>query len=348
MDAGAVGTMNRTVLAGVAAFVVVAFSARVSYGDELTQADLEQAMREAETEYDTAVSAKDTGQVQRNVQPTQPLGNQLERKKTEDTSLLEELAAQVDMLKNKVAVERATFLATQSPRQVKMRGAKTVYNYQDGAVFEVTAAIDHVTDVQLRAGESLTTPPTSGDTVRWNVGVMKSGPASQEVTHIIVKPLEDNVQTNLVITTDQHTYQLKLKSGEYHMPAVSWNYPDDHQAEILAALKKQESEEPTITPEHLRFTYKITGRKYSWRPLRVFDDGKKTFIQMPREMRVSEAPVFFIIEEGSDPILTNYRVKGDFYIVDRLFSKAELRVGTDCAVSIELDDGKNFFERLFE
>ena len=266
--------------------------------------------------------------------------------KIEKGTLLDDLASQVDALKNKMAIEKTTLLATQSPRKVKVTGAKTLFNYRDTAIYEVTSAIDHVTDVQLKPGETITTPPSAGDTVRWNIGVMKSGQGAEEVTHLIIKPLDEDVETNLVVTTDAHVYQLHLKSGSFHMPAVAWTYPEDFEAKVHDFLKRDESQEPTIRPEELRFTYEISGTNYDWKPVRVFDDGKKTFIQMPKSMRVTDAPALFLIEEGSDPLLVNYRVKGDYYIVDRLFENAELRVGQRRKISIEFDDGKNWLQRV--
>jgi type IV secretion system protein VirB9 len=97
----------------------------------------------------------------------------------------------------------------------------------------------------------------------------------------------------------------------------------------------------------LRFDYEIEGKDYDWKPVRVFDDGQKTFIQMPKNLRVTEAPVLFLLDDDAEPLIVNYRVKGDLYIVDRLLEQAELRVGTSKKVSISRDDGKNFFERLF-
>ena len=62
--------------------------------------------------------------------------------------------------------------------------------------------------------------------------------------------------------------------------------------------------------------------------LRVVDDGQKIYIQFPEGLAVSEAPPLFITD-GDDKIgkLVNYRVKGEYYIVDRLFDFAELRLG---------------------
>jgi type IV secretion system protein VirB9 len=262
-------------------------------------------------------------------------------------TLLEDLADQVDALKSKLVIERASMQALQTPKKVKVTGSKTVFNFKDTAVYEVTTSVDHVTDIQLKAGESLTTPPTAGDTVRWSVGVMQSGSSPNEITHLIIKPLDEGIRTNLIIATDQRVYQLKLKSGTYHMPVVSWNYPEDNIAKLKDISKRESSQEITISPDDLRFNYEIDGdESYPWTPIRVFDDGKKTFIQMPKELRVYEAPTLFILDEDSEPMLVNYRVKGDYYIVDRLFDQAELRVGPHKKIDIQLKR-PNWFERNF-
>lgn len=312
---------------------------------------LRQAMADAELEYDAAAkaspklpvvkekaSAEDIGSVISNLTKATQVGK---------GTLLEDLANQVDALKSKLAVEKATLLATQSPRKVRVRGAKTIFNYRDDAVYQITAAPFHVCDVQLRPGEALTSIPSSGDVSGWNIGVMKSGNVGQEVTHLIIRPLDDNIETNLIVTTDQHVYHIKLQSGDYAMPAVSWTYPEDNHSDLEGAIKKPDPQGPPQLPTFTSAKYEVNGHSYSWKPLRVLDDGMKTWIQMPKDVRVREAPVLFILEDGSDPMLTNYRKKGDYYIVDRLFSKAEIRVGADEKVKIELDDGRGFFSRLF-
>ena len=64
-----------------------------------------------------------------------------------------------------------------------------------------------------------------------------------------------------------------------------------------------------------------------WAPLRVFDDGQKTYVQFPPKVAVTEAPPLFVLGHNGDAQLVNYRVKGDWYVVDRLFDRAELRLG---------------------
>jgi len=268
--------------------------------------------------------------------------------KKDTADILKALADQVDVLKTKVVVESATLKSTQNPRKVRILGNRTVYNYKPDAVYDITSAVDRVTDIQLKAGENLTNPPVAGDTVRWNLGVMKSGSGSTETTHLILKPLDEGIETNLIVTTDQHVYHMKARSDDWHMPAISWNYPQDMKAEMANALKKEESLERNIKPDDLNFNYTISGDSYSWKPVRVFDDGEKSFIQMPHAMRVSDAPALFLIDEGSEPLLVNYRVKGDYYILDRIFDEAELRVGAKKAVTIRSDQvRRNLFQRIF-
>jgi type IV secretion system protein VirB9 len=40
-----------------------------------------------------------------------------------------------------------------------------------------------------------------------------------------------------------------------------------------------------------------------------------------------EAPVLFVLASSGDVQVVNYRVRNDYYVVDRLFERAELRLG---------------------
>ena len=73
-----------------------------------------------------------------------------------------------------------------------------------------------------------------------------------------------------------------------------------------------------------------------WSPVRVFDDGSKTFIQFPPGLASSEAPALFIVSFQGNTQLVNYRVQGDYYIVDRLFDEAQLIVGEQDPIIVEI------------
>jgi type IV secretion system protein VirB9 len=77
----------------------------------------------------------------------------------------------------------------------------------------------------------------------------------------------------------------------------------------------------------LHFRYAISGDDPPWRPVRAFDDGHKVYIEFPARLDQGEAPPLFVIGPDGDGQLVNYRVRGNHYIVDRLFAAAELRLG---------------------
>src|SRR3546814_5317255 len=82
-----------------------------------------------------------------------------------------------------------------------------------------------------------------------------------------------------------------------------------------------------LAVERLNFHYAISGDKPAWRPLRAFDDGRQTFIEFAPSIAVGEAPPLFVIGDDGEAQLVNYRVAGRYYVVDRLFGAAELRLG---------------------
>ncbi|MBQ9595805.1 MAG: TrbG/VirB9 family P-type conjugative transfer protein, partial [Synergistaceae bacterium] len=78
----------------------------------------------------------------------------------------------------------------------------------------------------------------------------------------------------------------------------------------------------------------INAAKVDWSPEAVFDDGEKTYIRMPS--RFSETPAFYIVLAKKET-LTNFRVKGRYYIVDRLFDKAYMKVGSRRVAIVRAD-----------
>lgn len=232
------------------------------------------------------------------------------------------------------AVSYAHDAATVKPTTDNYLNAIQLYPYTPGSLYQVYTSPSQVTDIALERGESLTSV-SAGDTERWTVGDTVSGSGANEQVHILVKPMAAKLSTNAVITTTKRTYYLDLKSfADTYMAAVSWRYPHDAIKQLVKPKRVQVQKasfhkaDAKLNPEDLRFDYVIKGDNPNWRPTRVFDDGKKIFIQFPRELAVSEAPPLFVTDrKGKKAKLVNYRVNGDYYIVDRLFDYAELRLG---------------------
>ena len=227
-------------------------------------------------------------------------------------------------------VAAANKAALREPSNAGFVGAVQVYPYSDGTLYRLYAAPERITDIALQPGEAVTSV-AAGDTVRWTVGDTTSGSGASQRTHIFVKPYSAGLRSNLVITTDRRVYHIELESRSTGaMAALSWTYPKDE----LIALRRQQEAAAAAAPiasglavDRLNFHYAISGDKPAWRPLRAFDDGRQTFIEFPPSIAVGEAPPLFVIGDDGEAQLVNYRVAGRYYVVDRLFGAAELRLG---------------------
>lgn len=231
-----------------------------------------------------------------------------------------------------VRVSKANAEARIAPTREGYVNAIQVWPYTDGALYQVYAAPGRVTVVSLQPGEELVTV-AAGDTVRWIVGDTSSGSGDELRINVLVKPIRSGLKTNLVITTSRRTYLLELTSTERAwMASVSWDYPRDR----MLALQRQAQDAQATAPvesglslERIRFRYAISGSNPPWKPLRAFDDGEKVYIQFPAGIAQGELPPLFVIGAQGDGQLVNYRFRPPYYIVDRLFGAAELRLGGD-------------------
>jgi type IV secretion system protein VirB9 len=217
---------------------------------------------------------------------------------------------------------------------------RVIYNFGAGLPTVVCAPL-RVCMIELQPGEKLEGEPQIGDSVRWNISPALYGNGDQMTPIIVLKPQMAGLDTNLLITTDRRAYYLRLisKPQEY-VARVAFQYPADQSAqkwqEQLAQQRHREREVKArsdatpamIAVERMNFDYKVTGSNEHLRPVRVFDDGAKTYIQMPQEMQNREAPVLLILGSDGKGEMSNYRVRQQTYILDRLFDRAELVLGT--------------------
>lgn len=241
-------------------------------------------------------------------------------------------------------VSTANEEARMAPTREGYVNAIQVWPFTDGALYQVYAAVGRVTVIALQPGEELVTV-AAGDTVRWVVGDTSSGSGNELRVNVLVKPIRSDLKTNLVITTNRRTYLLELTStDEAWMASVSWDYPRDQMLALQRRKQAAEAAAPVDTGlalEHLRFRYAISGSQPPWKPLRAFDDGRKVYIQFPAGIAQGELPPLFVIGVEGDGQLVNYRFRPPYYIIDRLFGAAELRLGGDKGevVRIERTDG---------
>ncbi|HEY2541112.1 MAG TPA: P-type conjugative transfer protein TrbG [Stellaceae bacterium] len=236
----------------------------------------------------------------------------------------------------------AVFLARRWRNRAEMpqRGEDGVVRFLYGATLPtIVCAPLQVCNLALQPGE-IVHDVEVGDSVRWKISPSISGNGSSRTTHLIVKPVDAGLVTSLDIATDRRTYAIKLVSTRSEwMPLVAFNYPDDMQRQWAAyrqAAAFGAAADTLPTGENvanLDFGFQLSGDDPPWRPVRVYTDGAKTYIEFPRSIGFSAAPALVALDSdggwfaSGDPQMVNYRMVGDRYVVDRVLDHAELISG---------------------
>ena len=229
-------------------------------------------------------------------------------------------------------IDSANRAAVREPSSQRFVNAAQAYAWSEGALYRLYTAPERVSEIALQPGETLISV-AAGDTVRWVIGDTTSGAGASRRTHILVKPTAVGLRTNLVVTTDRRIYHVQLESNSRSfMASMSWTYPQDE----LLALRGGEGAAAAAAPiadgiaiESLNFDYRIEGDDPEWRAVRAFDDGRQVFIEFPATLASGEAPPLFVLGAKGAAELVNYRLRGRYYVVDRLFAAAELRLGQE-------------------
>lgn len=222
-------------------------------------------------------------------------------------------------------------------------GAGGVVRFPFGTVQpSIVCAVLQVCDVALQPGEQVNGIQL-GDAARWSVEPAISGAGPTETLHLIIKPLDVGLETSLAVHTNRRSYHMRLRSHRTeYMPLVAFTYPEDQQAKWdMAKLREQKAEQArqdNIIPQtgeylgNLNFEYSVDG-SVAWKPTRVYNDGKKTIIEMPNAMSQAEAPTLLVVRKDggllsdAETVMVNYRVQNNRYIVDSVFDKAILVAG---------------------
>jgi type IV secretion system protein TrbG len=245
------------------------------------------------------------------------------------------------------ALQRANAEARDGPASGVFVNSALYHAFEPGRLYAIHTSPRFLTTIALRPGEKLIAK-AAGDTVRWVLGETESGAGEAQQVIVLVKPMRAGLRTNLVLTTDQRTYLIdavSTDSGAY-TSVLSWTYPQEEAraraaeaARRAAAADQTTAVQSAVPVERLDFRYVITplkGRAPSWTPVRVFDDGAKTYIEFPPDLAVREAPPVFLLDADDQAQLVNSRLAGRYLVVDRIIDRAELRLGDKKPVIVRL------------
>jgi type IV secretion system protein VirB9 len=220
----------------------------------------------------------------------------------------------------------------QARGQMEVPAGVKRFAFADAGVYPVIATPGRITDIVLEPGENLagSGPIAAGDTARWVIGDTTSGLGAEQRVHVLVKPTAADLATNLVINTDRRTYYVELRaSPRTWFSQVAWTYSPPVVARPVSTPVAAEAPAPVALPtRRINLGYRIDGDHPPWRPVRVFDDGQRIYIEFGPGVDVSDLPPLYRIgPDGKTAELINYRIEDRRLIAERLFDRAELRLG---------------------
>jgi type IV secretion system protein VirB9 len=233
------------------------------------------------------------------------------------------------------SVERSTTAALQTP--MKFVNGVMYYPYDETFVYEIHCQPYRVTDVMLEPGEEVLEMPFLSEEKVWEIGAGVSRKNGLDVQHFFLKPSYAGLTTSMIVITDKRVYHLLLKSyKDRYMTMASWEYPPSlpfavKQDAMSARANNANSlarESALVDPALLSFDYKMTYsifKKPVWLPSRVYDDGRKTYIELDERTLHMESPVLF---DGKNRRV-NYRVWKNLIVIDELIEKVTLKRGKE-------------------
>ena len=232
----------------------------------------------------------------------------------------------------KKAAKQSLNDAIQVPQ--KFSGGAMFYDFDETFVYEIYCQPYRITDLSLEPGEMVLENPFISESQVWEMGAGVSRKNGQDVQHFYLKPDISGLTTSMIIITDRRVYHLLLKSfRDCYMAMVEFEYPNTMPYKIKtdamdARMNSKTNGITGIDPRYLSFDYKMTYsifKKPLWIPKRIYDDGRRTYIQMDETVLHTQSPVLF--NHKNERI--NYRVEKNLIIIDELIEKVTLRRGKE-------------------
>ena len=194
-------------------------------------------------------------------------------------------------------------------------------DYEGGASSVIYVKPGYKTDVLLPAGDKLQRI-TAGDRQRFDFKTYYD--QSESRWHIYIQPYQHDVTTNIIISTDRHTFQAKLETTLLLKPYVRWNVPDD----INSGYKERNVVMDVDSVKDLNFSYIHKGKaEPAFAPMNVFDDKYwNTYLSFEKDKLQRINPVILGKEANGAMVIVPYEKRGDTLVMHKVYKEFELHV----------------------
>ncbi|MEL6203454.1 MAG: TrbG/VirB9 family P-type conjugative transfer protein [Pseudomonadota bacterium] len=198
------------------------------------------------------------------------------------------------------------------------------FQYEEHNVYALKLFLKSVTVIQFAEGESVQSI-VIGDSASWEIVRLKRGNV------VSVKPVYDNVLTNMTIFTDRHVYAFELSAkGEiqqgtnaqsHHAFRIVFTYPEDDEE----GNPVEDAASTEFVGGPINYNYRVAGRA-RFRPVEIRDDLYRTYFVLPAG---APRPAVFRVGPRGTEKLVNSRTDGQRIIVDGTSDFWVLRIGDE-------------------
>ena len=225
-------------------------------------------------------------------------------------------------------------LGAQSPKPGRLDMRVTEITYRANDVVRVNATYGISTMIIFGDDEKFETIAL-GDTESWQVVPTDKG------NILFVKPVAKDVGTNLNVVTNKRIYYFELfdhdRTEEKKVFGIKFAYPDQKLNAALRSEAEERAKYPNISnvdKANINIDYSYSGSA-ELKPIKVFDDGNKTFFQFAKRV-----PAIFAVASDYSETLRNFRKEGEYLVLDGVASQFTLRDGdiSTCVFNLRKPD----------
>jgi type IV secretion system protein VirB9 len=209
------------------------------------------------------------------------------------------------------------------------------YDYVENKIYPVRTGLGIATQIELSPSENI---------VDYSTGFSNGWDISRRDNVFYVKPKNVDVDTNLLIRTETHSYILELRVVATDWKAldqakdagvqykVRFRYPSDAKFKVEAAEKAPELSVGLDRSRAYTFDYDYSTRTRlkALVPVSVYDDGQFTYIQLAdmTPFPTGSFPAVFGSEtDGGDEFIVNTTVQGNTIVVHGTYRYLVIRHG---------------------
>lgn len=196
----------------------------------------------------------------------------------------------------------------------------------------IECEMQQLCDIALLSNDSFASWIMTDGTV-WNDSAKNKVSYFDEnnIQHIVIQPTNISEHNNPVILVgNQHQYHFNLKAVK--------NNKINNYVFIMKPNKEFNQNNAVIDDgANIDFSNKKLDDKYYYRgdtdseimPKKVFNDGAKTYIQMPNEIELNDLPIVYTFNnKGNLEQLNNPRYRKPYYIIDGVLKRYALVSGS--------------------